>query len=63
MIVALFQICGIVLVLRDELKRFVRYFMAKGPKCLRCLMLMPSGPMELLFVLFEMAVCIHVVIS
>ena len=27
--------------------------MASGPRCLRCLMCMPSGPVELLFVLFE----------
>ena len=37
--------------------------MARGPKCFRCLMLMPSGPVELLFVLFEMASCISVVVS
>ena len=32
---------------------FVRYVIASGPRCLRCLMSMPSGPVELLFVLFE----------
>ena len=37
--------------------------MASGPRCLRCLMFMPSGPVELLFVLFEMASCTCVVVS
>ena len=32
---------------------FVRYLIASGPTCLRCLMSMPSGLVELLFVLFE----------
>lgn len=60
--VALFQMCGIVLVLSAMLYMFVRYLMAEGPKCLRCLMLMPSGPVELLLVLSEMADCIWVVV-
>ena len=55
MIVARFQRWGIVLVLRAMLSMFVRYLMASGPRCLRCLMFMSSGPVELLFVLFEMA--------
>ena len=35
--------------------------MASG--ALRCLMFMPSGPVELLFVLFEMANCTCVLVS
>ena len=37
--------------------------MASGCRCVRCLMFMPSGPVELLFVLFEMANCTCVVVS
>ena len=33
------------------------------PNCLRCLMLMPSGPVELLFLLFRMAADISDVVS
>ena len=62
MIVASFQRWGIVLVLRAMLYMFVRYLMASGPRCLRCLML-PSGPVELLFMLFEMANCTCVEVS
>ena len=36
--------------------------MASGPRCLRCLMFMPSGPVELLLVLFEMVNCTCVVV-
>ena len=32
---------------------FASYLIASGPTCLRCLMSMPSGLVELLFVLFE----------
>ena len=42
---------------------FVRCLMASGPRCLMCLMFMPSGPVELLYVLFEMANCTCVVVS
>ena len=52
-ILARFQRWGIVLVLRAVLYMFVRYLMASGPRCLRCLMCMLSNPVELLFVLFE----------
>ena len=55
MIVAHFQRCGIVLLLRALLYMFVRYLMASGPSYLRCLMFTPLWPVELLFVLFEMA--------
>ena len=37
--------------------------MASGLRCLRCLMFMPSGPVELLFVLFDMANCTYVMVS
>ena len=37
--------------------------MASGPRCFRCQIFMPSGPMELLFVLFEMTNCTCVVLS
>ena len=63
MIVARFQRWGIVLVLRAMLYMFVSYLMASVPRCLRCLMFMPSVLVELLFVLFEMANCTCVVVS
>ena len=53
MIVARFQRWGIVLVFRAVLYMFLRYLIVSGPTCLRCLMSMPSGAVELLFVLFE----------
>ena len=53
-IVARFQRCNVVFVLRAVLCLLMRHLMVNGAKCFRCLMLMPSGPMELLFVLFEM---------
>ena len=55
MIVAHFHRCGIVLLLRAVLYKFVRYLIASGSGCLKCLMFMLSGPAELLFLLFEMA--------
>jgi len=58
---AVFQIRGIVLVLIERLKMHVRYLTACGPKCLRCLMLMPSGPTELLFFAFLMASAVSTV--
>ena len=61
--VARFQRWGIVLVFRAVLYMFVKYLMASDPRCLRCLMLMPSGPVEMLFVLFEIANCTCVVVS
>ena len=63
MIVARFQRWGIVLVFRAVFYMFVRYLMASGPMCLRCLMFMPSDAVEFLFVLFEMANCTFVVVS
>ena len=39
----------------ERLKISVRYSIARGPKCLRCFLLMLSGPVELLFLLFRIA--------
>ena len=63
MIVARFQRWGIVLVLRVMLYMFVRYLLASDPRCLRCLMFMLSGLVELLFVLCEMANSTCVMVS
>ena len=63
MIVAHFQRWSIVLVFRVVSYMFVSYLMASGPRCLRFLMFMPSGPVELLFVLFGMTNCTCVVVS
>ena len=48
-ILAFFHVCGIVFVLREMLKIAVRYVSAVTPRCLRCLIFMLSGPVELLF--------------
>ena len=48
-ILASFQIWGIILLFRDFVSNCLRYSLAKGPRCLRCFMLMLSGPVELLF--------------
>ena len=40
---------------RDVLYMFVRNSIAIGPRCFRCLMFMPSAPVELLFLLFLIA--------
>ena len=60
---ASFQVCGIVFVLSAMLKMFVRNVSAKVPKCLRCLMFMLSGPVELLFLecLMASSVCVSVI--
>ena len=63
MMLASFHMCGMVLVLRARLKVLVRYVRSSGPMCLRCLILMPSGPVELLFLLFRMAADISDVVS
>ena len=49
MILAVFHMCGMLFVLSTLLYRLVRYVMASGPRCFRCLMFMLSGPVELLF--------------
>ena len=54
---------GIVLVLNAILYMFVRYRMVSGSKCFMCLIFMSSGPVEVLFVLFEMANCTCVVVN
>ena len=63
MIFASFQRWGIVFVLIAMLKICVRYVIALGPKCLRCLMLMLSGPVELLVFACFIAclVCVSVI--
>ena len=48
---------------KNPLPVLVRYVRPSGPMCLRCLMLMPSGPVELLFLLFRMAADISDVVS
>ena len=63
MMLASFHMCGMVLVLRARLNVLVRYVRPSGPMCLRCLMLMPSGPVEVLFLLFRMAADISDVVS
>ena len=42
---------GMMLSLSAALYMFVRYFSLRLPMCLRCFMLMLSGPVELLFLL------------
>ena len=53
MMLANFHTCGSVLSLSAAL--FVRYFSPNLPMCLRCFMLMLSGPVELLFLLLLIA--------
>ena len=45
---ASFQTCGMTFVFRALLYSVVRYPMAIGPRCFRCLIFMLSGPVELL---------------
>ena len=54
---------GIMLVLRAVVNILVRNAMPSGPMCLRCLMLSPSGPCELVFLLFCMAFSTWLVVS
>ena len=49
MILANFHIWGMMLWLRARFNKLVKYWMANGPRCFRCLMLILSGPVELLF--------------
>ena len=46
MMLANFHTCGILLSLSAALYMFVRYFSPSLPMCLRCFMLMLSGPLE-----------------
>ena len=55
MMLAHFHTCGILLSLSAALYMFVRYFSPSLPLCLRCFMLMLSGPVELLFLLLLIA--------
>ena len=55
MMLANFHTCGILLSLSAALYMFVRYFSPSLPMCLRCFMLMLSGPVELLFLLLLIA--------
>ena len=52
-IVACFQRCGVSV--EYSAVHAKGYLMASGPRCFRFLMLMLSGPVELLFGLFEVA--------
>ena len=51
MMLANFLTCGILLSLGAALYMFVSYFSTSLPICLRCFMLMLSGPVELLFLI------------
>ena len=55
LILANFHTCGILLSLSAALYMFIWYFSTSLPMCLRCFMLMLSGPVELLFLLLLIA--------
>ena len=55
MMLANFHTCSILLTLTAALYMFGRYFSPRLPMCLRCFMLMLSGPVELLFLLHGLA--------
>ena len=55
MMFAIFHTCGILLSLSAALYMFVRYFSPSLPMCLKCFMLMLSGPVDLLFLLLFIA--------
>jgi len=55
MILANFQVLGILLFCSEKLKMSVKALMASGPRCLRCLLDMPSGPVEEVFLETRMA--------
>ena len=50
-----FDMCGIMLVLRAVFNMLVRNVSPRGPVCFRCLMFNLSGPCELLFLLYCIA--------
>ena len=54
-ILASFQVLGILLFCSEKLKMSVKALMASGPKCFRCLLDMPSGPVEEVFLETRMA--------
>ena len=55
MMLANFYTFGILLWVSAALYMFVMYFSSSLPMCLRCFMLMLSGPVELLFLLLLIA--------
>ena len=55
MIFASFKICCIQFVLSARFRVSVKYCIAIGPRCLRCLMFKLSGPVESLFFVFLIA--------
>ena len=55
MIFASFQICAIQFVFSARFRVSVKYWIAIGPRCFRCLMFRLSGPVESLFIVFLMA--------
>ena len=52
---ASFQVCGIMLVLSASVYICVRKVSPRGPRCFRCLMFILSGPVELVSLLFFIA--------
>ena len=62
LILAVFQGVGMVLVFSEMLYMCVRKVSAVLPRCLRCLMFMPSGPVELLLRACLMAVIVFAVV-
>ena len=54
--------CGMLFVLSTVLYRCVRCLSAIGPRCFRCLILMLSGPVELLLFCCFSAVCVCCVV-
>lgn len=61
---AVFQIAGMMLEFMERVKSLARKLVAIGPRCLRCLMLMRSGPSELLSLAVEMAseTCVELIV-
>lgn len=55
MMVEVFQIAGIRHLLKDQLYRRVRYVQPSWPRCFRCSIVMPSGPVALEFRAFLIA--------
>ena len=53
-----FQMCGIMMCEMEWLKMSVRTLMACVPRCLRCLLDMPSGPVEEVFLEDRMAAAV-----
>ena len=62
-ILASFQICGIMFLLRAMLYVSFRYSRAIGPRCFKCFIFMLSGPVELLFLLSFIASLICIVVT